>query len=88
MFRNRKSVMCVTLDQIKHAHIQVMAKEHQTDWTSNRGDFSMKKSLLANVMFGIGAIIATSLQTITIGAFFIGLGLISLHAFGLISPPL
>ena len=80
--------MCVTLDQIKHTHFQVMAKEHQTDWTSNREDFSLKESLLANVMFGIGAFIAVTLQTITAGVFFIGLGLISLHAFGFISPPL
>ena len=48
----------------------------------------MNESLLANVMYGIGAIIATTLQMVTVGTFLTGLGLMSLHAFGLVSPPL
>ena len=65
-----------------------MATEHQTDWTLNRGDFSMYKSHLANVMLGICTIIATTMQMVTVGFFLTGLGLVSLHAFGLASPPL
>jgi len=80
--------MCITSDQIKDPHFQVIAKEHQTDWTLNRGDFSMYKSHLANVSLGICTIIAATFQVVTVGAFFTGLGLMSLHAFGLISPPL
>ena len=47
----------------------------------------LKNTLLANVLFGIGAIIATTLQMVTFGTFLTGLGLMSLHAFGLVSPP-
>jgi len=48
----------------------------------------MNESLLANVMLGIGTIIATTLQMVIVGTFFTGLGLMSLHAFGLVSPSL
>ena len=48
----------------------------------------MYKSHLANVSLGICTIIAATFQVVTVGAFFTGLGLMSLHAFGLISPPL
>lgn len=48
----------------------------------------MTKSPLANVMLGIGTIIATTLQMFTVGIFFTGIGLMTLHAFGFISPPL
>ena len=79
--------MCVTSDQIKHAHFHVIFKEHQTDWTLYRGDFSMKNIPLANVMLGIATIIATTLQMVPAGIIITGLGLMTLHAFGLASPP-
>ena len=47
----------------------------------------MKKNPLANVMLGIATIIATTLQMVTVGIIFTGLGLMTLHAFGLVSPP-
>lgn len=48
----------------------------------------MEKNILANAMLGLGAIIATALQMATIGIFFTGIGLMTLHAFGFVSPPL
>ena len=48
----------------------------------------MKKNFIVNVMLGIGTIIATTLQMVTIGIFFTGIGLMTLHAFGFVSPPL
>ena len=47
----------------------------------------LKKTLLANVMLGIGVIIAAALQLVPVGIFFTGLGLMTLHAFGLVSQP-
>ena len=47
----------------------------------------LKKTHLANVMLGIGAIIAAALLLVPVGIFFTGLGLMTLHAFGLVSPP-
>ncbi len=46
----------------------------------------LKKTVLINVMPGIGTIIAAALQLVPVGIFFIGLGLMTLHAFGLVSP--
>ena len=48
----------------------------------------MEKNILANAMLGLGAIIATALQMATVGVFFTGIGLMTLHAFGFVSPPL
>ena len=42
---------------------------------------------LVNVMFGIGISIASALAVIPVGFFFTGIGLMTLHAFGLVSPP-
>ena len=51
----------------------------------------MNKIPLANVMLGIATIIASILQMVTAGIIITGLivvvGLMTLHAFGLASPP-
>ena len=80
--------MCITSDQMKHTHFQVVAKERKADWTFKPRRIFMYESVLANVMIGICTIVATTLQMVTVGIFFTGIGLMSLHAFGLVSPPL
>jgi len=47
----------------------------------------LNQSLLANVMFGVGTSIAVALALVPVAIFFTGVGLMTLHAFGLISPP-
>ena len=42
---------------------------------------------LANIMFGIGTCIAATVVLAPVGFFFTGIGLMTLQAFGLVSPP-
>ena len=42
---------------------------------------------LANIMFGIGTCIAATVVLAPVGFFFTGIGLMTLHAFGFVSPP-
>ena len=47
----------------------------------------LNQTPLANVMFGIGTCIAATVALVPVGFFFTGIGLMTLHAFGLVSPP-
>ncbi len=47
----------------------------------------LNQAPLANVMLGIGTCIAATVVFVPVGIFFTGIGLMTLHAFGLVSPP-
>jgi len=48
----------------------------------------LNQTLLTNIIFGVGTSIATALMLTTVGIFFIGIGLMTLHAFGIVYSPL
>jgi hypothetical protein len=61
---------------------------------SNRLDFEprrypmLNQTLLVNVIFGVGTSMATALFLFPVGIFFTGIVVVTLHAFGFVSPPL